>query len=85
KCDLTKSKRLLAEPFGLRLLVFSTSSSAFRVASYTTKPLPCIKNQQFAAKTTTKDQQPLRYFSGDSLAQATDSDILHHVYRLNIF
>ncbi|MBE0364194.1 hypothetical protein PULV_a1774 [Pseudoalteromonas ulvae UL12] len=37
----------------------STALSLFRVARYTTKALPCINTQQFAAKIITKDQQPL--------------------------
>ncbi|WP_348983255.1 YdeI/OmpD-associated family protein [Motilimonas sp. E26] len=41
------------------MLGISTALSPFRVASYTTKALPCINTQQFAAKTITKDQQTL--------------------------
>ncbi len=52
-------KTLLAESVGQRLLGISTALSPFRVASYTTKALPCINTQQFAAKTITKDQQTL--------------------------
>ncbi|MBE0365952.1 hypothetical protein PULV_b0667 [Pseudoalteromonas ulvae UL12] len=55
----TKISTLLAEPFGQRLLGISTTLSPFRVARYTTKALPCINAQQFAAKIITKDQQPL--------------------------
>jgi hypothetical protein len=55
----TKNKRLLAESFGQRLLVIFTALSPFYVEYPMTKALPCIKTQQKAAKTISKDQQTL--------------------------
>ncbi len=56
-------KALLAESFGQRLL------DIFMWNNHITKALPCINTQQFAAKTISKDQQPLRNIDIISLEQ----------------
>ncbi len=59
KIHSTKSKTLLVEPFGQRLLAIFTALSTFYVEHYTTKSLLCINGQQFVAKITLKNQQAL--------------------------
>jgi len=76
KCYSTKSKALLAEPFGQRLLVNFTALSPFYVTlhgcslldneehivlnNHMKMVLPCINTQQTAVKKISKDQQPYR-------------------------
>lgn len=44
------SKKLLAEPIGQRLLAISIAFSILKVEPLSLKSLPCINDQQFAAK-----------------------------------
>jgi len=55
KSSLNKAQFVLAESFGQRLLAIFTALLAYYV-EYTAKPLPCMNGQQFAVKTTLKDQ-----------------------------
>jgi len=49
----------LAESFGQRLLGIFTAYHLFMWNNHIIKALPCINTQQTAAKTISKDQQPL--------------------------
>ncbi len=59
KYNSTKHKTRLAEPFGQRLRELSPALLASHVGHYTSKPLPCIKSPQTAAKIIIKGQQTL--------------------------
>ncbi len=54
---------LLSEPFGQRLWLLFAALSAYHVGPYNSKPLPCTKNPQTAAKIISKGQQTLVEFA----------------------
>ena len=58
---ITQLRAPLDEPFGQRLLTFSTALPPVCVDGYMAQTLPCIKHQQKAAKIYEKGQQTLIY------------------------
>ncbi|MBE3665126.1 hypothetical protein BOO35_08440 [Vibrio navarrensis] len=52
----------MAEPFGQRLWLLFAALSAYHVGPYNSKPLPCTKNPQTAAKIISKGQQTLESY-----------------------